>query len=188
MCRSSHFPTSLVGLVVLTISLSILVPCSGLAVPADPEARISVTQPGSNQPISLRPVGDERNGRLVTLDGYTVVRTEEGTYQYAVRDSEGNLIPSGIDVAVSQERTAGEWMFLTSQEKMIAPTGDRLVPEPVQLSPEERQSIVNRRDQTTNNVIVILIDFPDVPFVYDTTAFQNLMGQPGYNEYGSVND
>ena len=188
MNRTSGLSSSLVCLVVLITYLTIAVPTPGLAVPANPEARISVTQPDGGPSITLRPVGDERNGRLVTLDGYTVIRTKEGRYQYAGRDAKGHLIPSGYDVSVAQERSPDEWTFLSKQEKMIAPLGDRLIPETASLSREERLSLVNRGAQTTNNVIVILIDFPDVPFVYDTTAFQNLMGQPGYNSYGSVND
>ena len=43
------------------------------AVSADPEATVELVQPDGTTVLTARPIGDERTGRLVTLDGYTIV-------------------------------------------------------------------------------------------------------------------
>ena len=63
------------------------------AVPAHP-GMVTITQPDGNK-VTVRLVGDEFFNYNCTSDGYTVVRNEQGDYEYATLNN-GRLEPSGL--------------------------------------------------------------------------------------------
>ena len=87
--------TGLISLIIL-LCFFILFDTSVYAVSAYRDARVEVTQPDGVTSLILRPIGDERNGRLVTEDGYTVVKASDGWYHYASLDVSGAMVPSGV--------------------------------------------------------------------------------------------
>ena len=80
------------------------------AVPAHP-GMVTITQPDGNK-VTVRLVGDEFFNYNCTSDGYTVVRNEQGDYEYATLNN-GRLEPSGLLAHDMTARTADERQFLS---------------------------------------------------------------------------
>jgi M6 family metalloprotease-like protein len=159
-----------------------------LAVPADPTATIDLVQPDGKTVIKVKPMGDERNGVLVTADGYTVVKGSDGWYHYATRGADGKLTASKVRASAATARSTAEIEFLNQTEKLLTPSPDRLVPTLERLGKAETAALVNRSPQTANNVLIIMIQFPDRAYTYPSSEFEDLMDLPGFDYYGSVND
>lgn len=173
--------------VLLVLAASVIFSANLLAVTADPEAVIDLTQPDGST-ITVRPVGDERTGRLVTIDGYTIIQSADNWYHYAELNAEGRLVPTDMRVTAADIRTPAEADRLESTPKNIRRSDDRLSPSLV--SPEG-DPIFSRAAQATvvnNNLLMILIKFPDESVTYQPPAFDDLMNQPGYFGMGSIND
>ena len=96
---------SLVSLFLALITCCAL-PVISAAGPADPTP-FAVRQPDGTV-ITIRAVGDEWSNAHATLDGFTVVPDNTGTWVYAVRNLVGGLVPTaavvGRDQAPEQAR------------------------------------------------------------------------------------
>ena len=101
-----------------------------LSVPADPTRTFEVTQPDGITKLTLRAIGDERNGRLVTEDGYTVAQDANGWYCYAVLDAAGELAASSLKANVPEKRSATEKSFLAQIPLGLAATNRIGKPDP----------------------------------------------------------
>jgi M6 family metalloprotease-like protein len=157
------------------------------AVPADPNARIEVVQPDGSTLI-IKPYGDERNGRLITEDGYTVTLAEDGYYHYAVLNSAGDLISSDRKVSPVNLRNSDDKSFLLGIEPYLISKNHRYPADLGMPNKDMKPPQVDKGSRVTYNVLVILIDFPDYPSTYPQTDFNNLMNQSGFDGIGSVND
>ncbi len=158
------------------------------AVPADPNFRFEITQPDGNK-VTLKPAGDERFGHYQTLDGHTVLKSSDGWYYFATLDAQGTLVATTNKVFALQDRPKASIQFLETSKTEIQPsTNNRLYPE-INKNPKLlTQSALAATDTTTNNVLVILIQYFNYSKTYDTTDFDNLINQPGYDIYGSAHD
>jgi M6 family metalloprotease-like protein len=173
----------------LALLAAVLTATVAYAVPADPNAQMTITQPDGVTQITLRPVGDERTGRLVTPDGYTVLRDAEGWYRYATTGADGRTVASDIAVTPADKRGSAAISLLAGIQPMLPLANDRVMPELIKIDrTAQPTALTNRGAETINNVLVILIQFPDEAGVYPTSDFDNLLNQPGYNTYGSMND
>lgn len=54
-----------------------------------------------------------------TVDGYTILRNEDGVYEYAERSGNGNLEPSGTVAHDPGERSPDERSFLENMDKHL---------------------------------------------------------------------
>ena len=54
-----------------------------------------------------------------TEDGFTVVKNQNGIYEYAVQEADGSLSSSGIKAQDEQYRNSTEMQFLTGQPKNV---------------------------------------------------------------------
>jgi M6 family metalloprotease-like protein len=154
------------------------------AVPAYPDAAITVQQPDGST-LTIRPAGDEYTGHFVTSDGYTVIKNADGYYTYAEMSADGRLVPGNVVATEPATRTPDTRNVLNALPKGLAPSNDRILPG-MQSPPT---AIMNTKAAVTNqHVLVIVIQFPDVPATYTLGDFENLMNQPGYDIYGSVHD
>lgn len=174
----------------LTLVFSLLLVTGSPAVPADPNAEFTVTQPDGTTRVTLRVVGDEFTGRLVTTDGYTVFKDADGWYRYAMRDADGRTVVSDVAVTPISERSAKAGSLLADIEPMLPLSEDRVIPERIAAQGEVNPALVKRgEDVTINNVLIILIQYPDEAGVYTPGQFDNLVNEPGYNApHGSMND
>lgn len=167
---------------IIALIIIFSLPSIVFSVPADPEARITVTQPDGSQ-ITLKPAGDEFSGHLTTLDDYTVVKNSDGFYYFAQKDAEGKLVPS--DMRVDNIRNKPALNF----EKNLSPTYDRLLPKnDYNQTTRTYTSKTATAANDTNNVLIIMIRFYDEAAQYFPADFQNLMHQPGFDGYGSMQE
>jgi len=65
--------------------------------------------------------GDEYRSFSTTVDGYTVVKGEDGFWRYARKTEDGRLQATGMVARNAEQRSAEEQAFLNGQPKMIAP-------------------------------------------------------------------
>ena len=107
------------GFKVLTVLFTVIMlfvgGFSADAVPAYP-GLISFVQPdGSTIRIYLK--GDEKVKWAETEDGYSILFNAQGYYEYAVTDTKGDMIPSGIIANNSEDRTPVNLSFLSMVSK-----------------------------------------------------------------------
>jgi M6 family metalloprotease-like protein len=149
-----------------------------MAISADPDARVTLEQPDGSI-FTARPVGDEHNGRLVTLHGYTIFLDESGWYYYAESGPDGRLRPTGIRVSGTDDLSTTEQAALDVIPRNLSGSG--IVP-----SLEQR---VSSADITgTWNTLILLIQYPDDPGDYAPYQFENLANEHDYTETGSIRD
>jgi len=128
---------------------------------------------------------------LETLDGYTILLDPtDGYYRYATRGSKGDLALTGVAVSAIAERIPTEILLLT---EILRPhlryEGARLQ----ELVANDQQKDLTLPVVTgsifppagNQRALLLLIDFPDQPFIYTTADFNNLANQAGYNVNGN---
>lgn len=147
-----------------------------------------ITQPNGSK-ISLRAHGNEAIHYLETEDGYTVLQNQQGYYEYATTDQNGNLALSGSIVS----------------ETVLPKTA---LPKYLRYSAEQRSLLLQYFNQTnaeantlgkaanplpfppTGNrkVLVLLVEYPDLKATIPLQDFELLLNQPNYNGTGSFKD
>lgn len=88
-----------------------------VAIPAK-RTPITITQP-NGKTLTYIMKGDEVMSWCETLDGYTLLRDENGVLCYAFMDCEGNLTASKIMACNLEERNVEELLFLQKIEKRL---------------------------------------------------------------------
>ncbi len=159
------------------------------SVPAYPHP-IEFSQPdGTTITILLK--GDEKVNWAETIDGYTILVTKEGYYEYAVKDEHGDLVFSGVRVSEPDKRSEEEADFLQSIPKALFFSNRQL---------EMMLSVWKMRDDAHSRVfptigeatlLCILMQTPDKPFTKTQEEFDALFNQLNYTiggATGSVRD
>jgi M6 family metalloprotease-like protein len=166
-----------------------LVQLNLFAVPAYP-GLVEFKQPdGTIIHIFLK--GDEKINWAETPDGFTILVTKNGEYQYAVKDSNDDLIFSGVTVSPAGKRTSEENALLMNLEKGLRYSNKQ---REMMLSVwEMKDEAVSKNFPTTGErtLLCILMQTPDVPFVRTQEEFDALFNQLNYTiggASGSVKD
>ncbi len=146
---------------------------------------IEFTQPDGSK-ITIRLKGDEKVRWAETIDGYSILFNKTGTYEYAILDSESNMLPSGRQAKNKSLRNAKETSFLNT-----IPKGIHYSSAQVQMT-KSAWNVYNKESQkafpTTGNrnLICILIGFTDVSFKKTNADFNNLFNQISYTANGAT--
>lgn len=131
--------------------------------------------------------GDEKVRWAESLDGYSLLYNSKGDFEYAIRDSRGDMIPSGILAKDEENRSAADRLFLSSIEKNITYSSDQvsIMKQIWQMQFDEKSS---KAFPTTGNrkLVCILIGFRDRAFTKTKSDFNNLFNQIGYNAGGAT--
>ncbi len=160
----------------------VLIAQPALSVPANPDRAFEVTQPDGVSKLTLRVIGDERNGRMITEDGYTVARDTDGWYCYAVLDADGNLKASNFRATAADRRSGAERSFLAQMPLSLAATSTVGRPDPSFYSFPDDPTLTQRATRTTtNNVLVILIKYPDEGNTYPPSDFDSLFNGANFD-------
>ena len=176
-------------IIILLIAFTLI--NSTFAVTAFPE-KVLFTQPNGEK-VTIQMKGDEYVKYAHSEDGYTLLYDEEGYFNYAIINPEGNLVPSSYHAKEILLRTREEKQFLANISKNLffsesqvnsfifirKSVEQKLAQNPI---PDSRGSM---------KLLCILMEFPDKPFVKTNQDFQNLFNQVGYNfggASGSVHD
>ncbi len=136
--------------------------------------------------ITIMLMGDEKVKWAETLDGYSILVNQDGFFEYAILDAEGNMVMSGIKVSAQGKKTLKELNFL---EKV--PKGLRFSPEQISVRRqiwEIKEDMATKSFPTTGNrrAICILIGFTDQAFSRTQAEFAALFNQIGYNVNGAT--
>lgn len=139
---------------------------------------------GSKITILLK--GDEKVKWAETLDGYIILFNQEGTYEYAVLNSEKQLIPSGIQANNKALRTIAENNFLLNIPKFLQYSAEQI--QMMSSVWNVYQSESQNAFPTTGNrsLVCILIGFTDLAFTKTQTDFNNLFNQINYSVGGAT--
>lgn len=146
---------------ILLVVAMVMTLVSAWAIPAHKGA-IQVLQPdGTSLTIQLN--GDEFYSFVTTSDGYTVLLTTQGTYEYARRDGQC-LVATGVIAHDPQHRSASEVAMLQGMTKRMT---DREAVDRSKKARAQRDiqpSRIQRYDYTKFKGLIILIEFTDIQF------------------------
>ncbi len=144
--------------------------------------------------ITIQLKGDEMVHWAETIDGYTLLNNGKNGWEYAVRNANGSISSSGVLAHEVGTRSI-------SEKKLIAKTSKKLRFSTQQVAMLKSAWNIHAKGGNTpskaftpygtRKLVMILIGFPDKPFSYSKTDFENLMNQTGYNlngAQGSVKD
>jgi len=154
------------------------------AVPAYPHP-VVFTQPNGEQ-VTLIMQGDELVRFAQTLDGYTLLYNNEGYFCYAQKNISGDIEPSAFYAEEISKRSVEVEEFLTHISKEL-PYSEMQMSAYQQIRNVVENENRNRKGNTTGvrKLLVILMEYPDRPFVYTQEDFYNLFNQIKYTEYGA---
>ena len=93
-------------------------------VQASPKA-INVKQPDGTS-IKVIGQGNMYVHYTETTDGYTLIKNEQGVYEYAVNDTTGNLLAGGIKAKNFKHRPALEVAYVKKIQKHLRYEGKKL--------------------------------------------------------------
>ncbi|MDR0436939.1 MAG: M6 family metalloprotease domain-containing protein [Bacteroidales bacterium] len=158
------------------------------AIPAYPYPSDYTLPDGSK--ITVQQRGDEWVNWVASLDGFTLLRSSDGFWEYAIQDQAGNLKLSGVRAHNESKRKTDERNFLRNVPKdlrysasqieaMIEVRGIRN--EFLQKNSDEPQRFVG-----TARIPVILVGFADRSFSITKEAFELLLNQPDYTAGGTI--
>jgi M6 family metalloprotease-like protein len=167
-------------------------PCISFGVPACPEPILYKQPDGSIIEIFLK--GDAVLNWIQDSEGYTIIKNEDGYYEYAINDSFGNLVTSGVRVKEIKEDLKSSLSTPTNIQKNLFYSTEQ-VEQKFQQYYESHYS-----ESSTNNsfplfpttgkqkLLVILANFSDTQTTYTKEDFERQMNEAGYNGTGSIHD
>lgn len=174
----------------VTISLLFSISIS-FAVTAFPE-KVLFSQPNGDK-VTIQMKGDEYVKFAYSEDGYTLLYDQNGFFNYAYKNSDGNLVPSSYNAKEISSRSREEIQFLNSISKYLFYSDLQMNSMMFIRKTLEQKMALNTNKSSRGNLklLCILMEFPDKPFVKTNADFQNLFNQVGYNyggASGSVHD
>ena len=150
--------------------------------PASPYP-VEVMQPDGSK-LMVVGKGNRAFHYATTIDGYTIVKNEQGIYEYADASGRKALNPG--------YRSNAEVDFLHSIDRGIIPPSFQQAARYKSDSdntfqPDTSESYAFPLNGT-QKVLVLLIEYPDMEATYTQSDFDNLLNQANYNGTGSFKD
>lgn len=139
--------------------------------------------------IVLKGNGDGVVNWLSTEQGYTVLKTESGWYEYAVQSSKGELVLSGISVTSSQNSTQ-ELEFFNQHNIDLRYSKTQIETKKKSYHADGTSKSGAKAFPTTGKrkVLLVLASFSDKANQLASSVFNNVMNQENYNTTGSFRD
>ena len=187
ICKYKYFKMR--KLILLFLGLVIAATMHAIpAIPADSTPRTLKLKDGRILTISLQ--GDEYLSWAKTIDGYTLLRADDGEWVYAQIDVEGNLVASNCIASDPNYRTSNDKLKLANISKNLTFSKNQLN----QAKQRKSGSISTKSSfplSGSPKLLVILVDFDDRPFTttydyWDTIA--SVIGATAGGATGSMRD
>jgi M6 family metalloprotease-like protein len=143
---------------------------------------IEVTQPDGSK-TSLYIKGNEVFHYYETTDGYTVLQNTAnlGRYEYAQQAANGFIVPSGVVVGQSFNKTA--------PAKGLKPNKQQIKAAYTQFMGNTPASAFNKTNGSSifpslgkRKLLVVLMQFPDDPTIFSTESFERMLSEEGYHD------
>lgn len=173
--------------------LLLIIAAVAQAVPAFPDL-IAFRQPANEATIHIYLKGDERVHWAETEDGYSLLHSDDGSFVFAMRADNGDMIPSPYLAADKENRSPEVSAFLKSvplhlhfsqnQVESLKSVWERV--EAAKKGPKTMSDVVGEK-----KFLLILFEFSDKHFHHSASQFQALMNQVNYTvdgRTGSVRD
>ncbi len=151
---------------------------------------VEIIQPDGTK-ITIILKGDEHVKWAESLDGYSIMLNNKGIYEYAILDSENDMVPSGIQARNQSERSSSDIQFLRRTKKAITYSKSQVGLMKSISRMDEKSSQKTFPTTGSRKLICILIGFADKAFTKTKTDIENLLNQVGYitdGASGSVHD
>ena len=166
---------------------------NAMAVPAYPE-KIVFTQPNSETKVTIYLKGAERVHWAETIDGYSLLHSDDGSLVYAYRNAKGDMVASDIVATEIESRDAKTVDFLKSTPKHLRFSQSQV---DAMLSIWKQVEDAKSGPKTMSDVtgqkkfLVILFAFNDKDMTHTRFEFKELFNQVNYTaggRTGSVRD
>ena len=159
------------------------------AVPAIPTPQ-KVTQPNGEE-LTVRIKGDEFHHYMTTVDGYTIVKNDQGYYAYGTLIND-EVVPSKIIARDAERRSAADQAWLEATGKNLRSASKIAAGIRARA---QRDALPSLKYINYNNFhgLVILVEFNDSHFTRSDVLdfYSNMINQENYtgytNEDGSYN-
>ena len=174
----------------ILVTLFSLFTCWGAdAVPASPTPQ-KVTQPNGEE-LTVRIKGDEFHHYMTTVDGYTIIKNQQGYYTYGTLVND-EVVASKIVARDANLRSATDNMWLESTGKNLRSASKMQQGKKLRV---QRDALPSLKSINYNNFhgLVILVEFNDSHFTRSDVQdfYNNMINQENYsgytNEDGSPN-
>ena len=159
------------------------------AVPAIPYPQ-QVTQP-SGETLTVRIMGDEFYNYLTTVDGYTIVKNDQGYYTYGTLLND-EVVASKIIARDADKRSASDVAWLATTGKRLK-SASKVAAGIRARAQRDALPHLNRINYSNFHGLVILINFKDSHFTRSDVQefYSNMINQENYtgytNEDGTTN-
>lgn len=139
--------------------------------------------------LSIIGKGNSINSYTETVEGYTIVKNENGLYEYAKQNENGFLVPSGIlatntistdELPSSIHQGLRETKEALSQKLAIFYASNK--------TGKTAQDKASFPTTGKRKVLLLLIEYPDLQSSTTKNDFNRLMNEPNYNGTGSFRD
>ena len=161
------------------------------AIPADPTP-FKLQQPDGKE-FHAKLHGDEFLHFITTTDGYTIIKSPDGFYKYAVQNHDENILPGKYTAKDPAERSNDEVLFLNSVKRYLHSRQSKPKLSHSLANSLIRENSLKRISSTQFKGIIILAQFTDRSFLPNNSRelFDATINQPNYREddfTGSVRD
>lgn len=140
--------------------------------------------------ITYKVLGNEQLHYFETEDGYTILPNQQGVFEYAKINTNGELVPGGVKAhsampnSLNKNNVVKHLRYSASQIEKIKSDFNQQNQHEIALF-----KAAGEFPSTGNNKLcVLLVDFSDDQSPYPLQNFQNLMNQNRYQNTGSFKD
>ncbi|MFA6199800.1 MAG: M6 family metalloprotease domain-containing protein [Bacteroidales bacterium] len=158
-----------------------------MAVPAY-KGLVKLTQPNGTE-VSAYLFGDERVNWVESEDNYTLMYNKAGYLEYAIKDQNGDINPSGIIAKDQIERSIIDNNFLSTISKKLrySESQTKTMLQVTSMLDNSKNEPIEGLTKGIRKLLVILVQYSDLSFTYTRQQFENMFNQVGYST-GSVRD
>jgi M6 family metalloprotease-like protein len=149
-----------------------------------------VTQPDGTV-LTIRQHGDEWYNWTTTTDGYRILKSQKGYFEYAAQLKSGKIITSGVRASDPKDRNITEKTFLSSTTQNIGISRKDVLEKRKNKSQGTLKSSMMSTSfpsSGTPNLLLLLVNFSDTSPTYSYSVFDDFMNLPDYNGTGSFKD
>lgn len=146
---------------------------------------------GDGHTVTLLTFGNAAVHYRETTDGYTVLTDDAGRIVFAEPGPEGRIVPSRVRAADPADRRRAQRRFLSGVSTHLRASAEA-ERQQLELFTDGAESHRGEELRFPNvgehRVLVLLIDYPDLPATFDPSDFDALMNEEGYAGTGSFRD
>lgn len=177
------------------ILLMITINLKSFSAPAYPHPLDFIQSDRSTVTVVLK--GDEKVNWAKSLDGFTLMRADNGDFVYAISDGKGGMIPSDVIYHNIADRNTEEIAFTANLDKNLFYSQEQIsyLKQLWAAYSDFEQQIGQSKSSSQNienyKMVVILMSYADFPFSTPREEVDALFNQVGYSvngHQGSIHD